>query len=174
MFPDYHSLILYQLQHRPGCEIQDIYKLLFQSIRGPEHLLHNPDAARERLRIEWEQQQADSNEPSMEPISLDGRIVRANIRPLKAKGMDWLDLWEAFAKTAQTPIADKNAFIAAWQQTLIWLQDESLVCSANNILQFDENMRINDYPVMHHSPRYKQLNSPAYRVVWQPFLQMPE
>jgi hypothetical protein len=173
MFPNYPELIRFHLQQHGGCEIQDIYKLLLQSILGPEHLLRDPVAAKERLRLEWEAQTATDGEPLFEPISLDGQIVRANLRPLKARGLHWLDLWNAFLRSAQPSQADKAVFITVWQQSLAWLEESSLF-TEKNIMQFDEKMRIIGYPVMHHSASYLHHNRPAYRVIRQAFLPMPE
>lgn len=173
MFTNYSELIHYHLQQHRGCEVQDIYKLLFQSIMGPEHLLHDPDAAQEWLRLEWEAQPGVDDEPVFEPISLDGRIVRANLRPLKARGVNRLDVWNAFARSAQSPQAAKSIFITVWRQSLDWMRDNFLF-SEINILHFNENMRILDYPVMHHSALYKHHNRPAYRVLRPVFLPIPE
>jgi len=173
MFPNYTELIRVHLQLHSGCEIQDIYKLLFQSILGPEHLLKDPAAARERLRLEWEAQPGADDEPLLEPISLDGTIVRANLRPWKAKGVDWLELWNAFFRSAQSIQADKIAFITVWQKSLDRLQ-EFPQFAEKNIMQFDEKMRIIGYPVMHHSASYQHHNRPAYRVLRQAFLPAPE
>ncbi len=173
MFPNYSELIRVHLQLHSGCEIQDIYKLLLQSILGPEHLLSDPAATRERLRLEWEAQPGADAELLLEPISLDGSIVRANLRPLKARGVDWLDLWNAFFRTAASIQADKAAFITVWQHALDLLLPMPQF-SEKIIMQFDEKMRILGYPVMHHSASYQHHNRPAYRVIRQAFLPIPE
>lgn len=173
MFPNYSELIRVHLQLHSGCEIQDIYKLLLQSILGPEHLLSNPAATRERLRLEWEAQPGADTELLLEPISLDGSIVRANLRPLKARGVDWLDLWNAFFRTAGSIQVDKAAFITVWRHALDLLQPMPQF-NEKIIMQFDEKMRILGYPVMHHSASYQHHNRPAYRVIRQAFLPIPE
>jgi hypothetical protein len=170
MFTDYLTLMHYHLELHPGCTPQDLYKLLFQSIHGPEHLLNDIGKAQAWLRQEWEVQPAESEELLCEPVSLDEQVVRINIRPLKALGADWRDLWAMFHSSADEFWADKNEFRETWQQVLEWIKDGRIPLQWSAALELDTALRIRGYPAAHHSESYRRANRPAYRVINRLFL----
>ena len=64
------TLIDSHLERYPRMQIQDVYKMLYQGEFGVQHILHNPDAARNYLTAELEQVTADS---SIQPAKLAKR-----------------------------------------------------------------------------------------------------
>ncbi|HPI72849.1 MAG TPA: hypothetical protein PK843_10440 [bacterium] len=164
MFSDYLDLILYHMRSYPGFSVQDLYKLLFQAVLGPEHLLSNAAAAQMRLEQEWASQPAESGEPLFEPVSLDGRLVRLNIRPFKASGADRQTLWLAFYSASRC-CGEKQAFIATWRRSLAWIAQGSIALSAKAAYDFDEIQKRAEYPAGRHSQAYRRLHRPAYRLV---------
>lgn len=164
MFPDYLDLIQYHMQRYPGFAVQDLYKLLFQAILGSEHLLTDVAAARMWLEQEWTLQPAESGEPLFEPVSLDGRLVRLNIRPFKASGADRQTMWLAFYSTSHYS-GEKEEFITMWQQSLAWIVQGSIALSAEAAYDFDEIQKRGEYPAGRHSQTYRRLHRPAYRLV---------
>jgi hypothetical protein len=164
MFSDYLTLIEYHLQ-RTGFAAEDLYKLLFQGTLGVEHLLSNIDQSRQRLQSEWESQPAEKGEPLYVPVSPDLRLVRLNIRPFKARGADWQELWHLFCATAAQFHGEKNNFIALWQQSLQWIRQGRLPLNPQAAEVLDAVMREQGYPAAHHSAGYRAANRPAYRIV---------
>jgi hypothetical protein len=62
--------------HYPLMTLQDIYKLLYQGVLGPEHLMAEPDAFTGRLLAELEAVSPAVDEPPYEPVRPDGRLRR--------------------------------------------------------------------------------------------------
>jgi len=109
------NLIKVHLYLYKNVEIQDIYKLLFQGVFGAEHLLQDVDSAKARLVEEWDQIQAEAQEPLQVPVSSDGSIVRVNLRRCKAEGIEVTDVWDAFYRSAHNSSASKDEFDKVWQ-----------------------------------------------------------
>jgi hypothetical protein len=160
-----YELISYHTRHYKGIEPRDVYKLLFQGTFGPEHLLSNPIAAKEYLTKEWDSVVADENETLLEPISLDGKIIRINLRPAKAKNIALDDLWEAFSNSAKMEKPDLHQFISVWSEFKNMSQQGMVDFEFAEVLEFDKGMKTKSYPAAHHSQAYREKNWPAYRVV---------
>ncbi len=164
MFPDYLDLIRHHMHRYPGFSVQDLYKLLFQAILGAEHLLTDVGDAQVWLEQEWESQPPESGEPLFEPVSLDGRLVRLNIRPFKASGADRQTMWLAFYSASRCR-GEKQTFITTWRQSLAWIAQGSIALSAEAACDFDEIQKRGEYPAGRHSQTYRRLHRPAYRLV---------
>lgn len=165
MCADYLTLINHHIESYRGFQAADLYKLLYQSTLGPEHLLTEVEQARLWLQKEWEQEKAAAAEQLYEPISLDGRLARVHIRPFKAGGHDWQELWSAFYQTCLSWQTDKNSFIEIWQQALHWLREGRLPLSFQQALELDGLQSSRGYPAVRHSESYRRANRPAYRVI---------
>ncbi len=165
MFADYLTLIDHHLNSYRGFQAADLYKLLYQSTLGPEHLLTDVEQARFWLQKEWVQEAANATEQLYEPISLDGQLGRLHLRPFKAAGHDWQELWTSFYQTCLTWQADKNSFITIWQQALDWIKQGCLSLSVEQAIELDSVQSSRGYPAVRHSESYRLINKPAYRVV---------
>src|SRR5512136_2283430 len=86
--PAVARLIDDHLARYPAMEPADVYKLLYQGVLGPEHLIASPKAFAARLRVEYDIQPSDDAEPLWEPVRPDGARGRVNLRPFKAAGGD--------------------------------------------------------------------------------------
>jgi len=95
------ALIEEHLARRPATTLRDIYKLLYQGVRGPEHIITSPQAFTERLQAEWESAEPADDDPLLESIRPDGALLRLNLRPFKAAGGDLKALTTACLKTGQ-------------------------------------------------------------------------
>ncbi len=71
---------------------RDVYKLLFQGIRGAEHIMPTPEIFETRLREELRALQPELNEPLTEMIRPDRQLSRVNLRAYLATSQDinWL------------------------------------------------------------------------------------
>jgi hypothetical protein len=90
-------LIKEHLARKPGMEPCDLYKLIYQGVRGSEHLISSPEAFTERLVKEWRELDFADGDPLWESIRPDGNLLRLNLRPFKARAvgsMSWrLPAW---------------------------------------------------------------------------------
>lgn len=169
MWHDHESLFRLIDQHfrwYPFMEPRDVYKLLYQGVRGPEHTIVNEAAFRERLLAEFAPLEARQGERLSEPVRPDGSLVRINLRPFKFQqgDLDWLaaaclaagqqqwgkleelqQAWETFlglcreGRWPEFDLADVSSFLA-------WLEAQA-------------------YPAVHHSQAYQRRYQPSYRLI---------
>ena len=80
------SLIVEHYDRRPLMRATDLYKLLYQGVFGVGHIMD--EGALDWLRAEAEKLDIEENpdEPLLEDVSADGKIVRVNLRPYLRRG----------------------------------------------------------------------------------------
>jgi hypothetical protein len=160
------ALVGEHLSRRPGMEPRDIYKLLYQSVRGPEHIITSPSAFTERLAIEWESLDPADSDPLWEKIRPDGSLLRLNLRPFKSRGGDLEELVTACLETARRSWETQAELEQAWEGFTSACRDRSFPGVAlNDVQSFTSWLETNSYPAVHHSERYRSLYRPAYRLV---------
>ncbi len=161
------KLIQWHLDFHTHVQIQDVYKMLFQGVFGAEHLLGDIKRARAYLDEEWLRVPADRSKILLEPVSIDGKIVRANIQRCKAEGIEADHLWQVFYRSATQIKADKKEFEIIWDAFLKLCQTKALPFDPEAVLRFGHEAKANHWPAKHHTTAYRDANYPAYRVALQ-------
>lgn len=164
------NLIHEHMIKHSGCAAEDVYKLLYHAVLGPEHLLKNDEAAYEYLRKEWTSQQPDASEQLITSVSPNDQIFRVHIRPLKARMTSFEGLWRAFHASAANPIEKKETFIKVWRKICNIAPSGLIGIPSESLRKLDKHMAGMDYPCGRHSESFRAANKPAYRVVLKPFL----
>jgi hypothetical protein len=162
----------------------DIYKCLHQGVFGVGHIIDHPEGFASRLHQEMVRNTALEavREPVVESISVDGEMLRVNLRPLRAAFIDDPDqavdgLAQVCLQSAQVTRGDKACFFDTLDAFMM-LNRSGRIVLAGHIFAFplqwvDKFLfelrqlmrRIRQVPVFSHSQRYNQLNQPSYRVV---------
>ena len=154
-----------QAQRRPRWQPQDMYKLAYQAALGSEHAAPSESAARRWLEMEIAGLGDGPDEPLLETISPDGRLVRVNLRPYLASGGDLERLLGAFLHTA----AAWRGEMAVLQQYIDWAIELAGLAEFSippaEMAAFFKCMAEVGFPAAHHSPEYRDAYRPAYRVV---------
>jgi hypothetical protein len=169
----YTPVIRWHSERYPDLEVEDLYKLLHQSVAGPAHAIEDPEMARQWLEREWNglDEPLDTEE-LYEPLSSDGRLVRVNLRPWRAAGHSPEMVLSAFVRTAGTLPPD-TARIRIELDAISACSDriaDGLSPSAQTIRSFFDDQSRDGYPAIHHSEEYSQRYRPAYRVVLRSYL----
>ena len=160
------GLVEEHLARRPGMEPRDVYKLLFQGIRGPEHIIASPEAFTERLQGEWEFLEPAGDEPLLESIRPDGRLLRLNLRPFKAARGVIEDLATACLRTSLSSWGTLVELQTAWNGFSAACREYTWPgVKLEEINAFTTWVEAQGYPPVHHSERYRSLYRPAYRLV---------
>jgi hypothetical protein len=150
-------------RRHPALALQDVYKLLYQRVFGPEHSLDNLRAARERLYLEiLHLPEAPSSEPLLEPLS--PLLCRVNLQPFVHRSGRIDALWRAFKQTARTfQPGTMEDFQRAWRVFLVssWARQYA----PELLTQFWQHLATAGFPPLHHSRAYTEANAPHYRVV---------
>lgn len=163
-------------------DLIDIYKCLHQGEFGVAHTIDDPDRFRDRLYHELLGIGPASDEPVLENVAIDGAILRVNLRPYGALFVNDMEkacdlLAGACLESAGIPKGNSNRFL-----TVLYgfrnLNNAGELVVGNATYKFPPEMvgrflkevrdlarRLGEIPVFSHSPAYRRLNSPSYRVV---------
>jgi len=149
----------------------DVYKLLYQGVLGPEHLVASPEDFAARLRTEYENEPSCAAEPLWEPVRPDRALVRLNLRPFKARGGDMEQLIATCLWTARQVWGTPEELRAAWA-TFVELcrAGQWKVFPLPEVLAFSAWLEEHGYPAVHHSAGYKKASKPTCRLVCNKFL----
>ena len=150
------------LSHRdkyPEMQINDLFKFVFHSAFGCEHLLSSPDAAEQYIKEEYEKGVPDRNIEE-----LDGDFVRVPLSYL-GRGLCADTLAKLFFMSAKEEKDSTEEF-----KRRLSIAGELVVagCFSFGYDEFSlalEKWEREGYPAVHHSQAYKDAYSPAYRVI---------
>ena len=175
----FQEIIQDQLHRYPQMQIQDLYKLVYQAAMGNIHLGIDPAILKNYLISEMDKvdlrsrREASDNEPLVEEISTEG-MIRVNLRPYKSKRGDPEKLFEAMMETANTFNPDKNKITQYWKVLERMAEENLIPFNRRELESFLKEMRVSDYPAVHHSDQYSESYHPAYRVILKKYLSMTE
>lgn len=155
----------HQLRH-PQLRVQDVYKLFYQAAFGVEHILSDSSEVASYLARELASlDTATSDEPLFEQISLDGDVVRVNLRQFKALNLDPSLLVKVMFQSARETIPDTVVFNRMWNEFSSLVRFGFLKFPSDDIREWDARIESGNIPPIHHSREYSEANKPAYRVV---------
>ncbi|MEO0068082.1 MAG: hypothetical protein ABIK23_02990 [candidate division WOR-3 bacterium] len=162
-----NEILNWHLSHYPLLQAEDIYKLLYQSVYGPGHLLTLPGEIKERLEQEIARVRFNSRVPETEPLDPEGLLIRVNLAPIAHSQEKQRLLLEALIQTCRTFLPKPELLPARIGIALNWCQEHMpiQVERLNPLLQ-------NQPSPPQHSEVYLKNYCPAYRVIlsrlWQP------
>jgi len=159
------KLIKNHQQTKPNFSIQDAYKLIYQGNFGVAHILKNTGHARQFLKEEIDAIEISDNEPLIEHISVTTNLVRINLRPFKKFGGSIDTLFEIMERSVKETKGDKQNFLNQWGDFKQAVIREKIIFNLDELETFDIKVKEGNYPAVHHSPDYRKVNKPAYRVV---------
>ncbi len=160
------SLIMHY-QKYPLVQIQDIFKFIYQSSFGCEHMVSSLETSTDFIREE-SKNISPSDEPLIDP--LDGAFSRIHLSYLN-HGLSAQTLGKLFFESSKagdkTGVEDKLSIA----KELIY--EKNLPFSMKDFDKCCKEWHANGYPPVHHSDIFKNAYNPAYRVIsnkYIPFL----
>lgn len=170
----FRTIVSHHLTHYPALDIQDLYKLVFQAAMGSEHAVADADRVERRLKSEVQDMPPTPVDgPMADPVSPDHRLVRVNLRPFIFHGGDLGRLTTAFINTSRMFTPSTATLGTYWE----WLQEmagsEDFPFSGDDLADYGGAQQAKQYPAVHHSPGYRRLYHPAYRVVLKNRIELP-
>lgn len=157
------SILQSHLVRYPEMKIQDLYKLIHQSVMGSGHAVTDPEAARRWLERELAEMGDGAPEPLLDPISADGQMARVHLRSFLAQGGDPQKLLSAFLRTANEFHGDEATLKREWA-----IATRMEIFPPAEMEDFIQNLQ--GYPAVRHSATFTQRYRPAYRVILQKYL----
>lgn len=161
------TLIQNHLEKYPLLRLQDCIKLLYQRIRGSEHMLMQPDICYEMLVSEKEKTGTDTGAAPYEVIGQN--TCRFQLLPLSGDSMTLRTLSRLFLESMKTlsanPKEQQEAFETALEKLEGWIQEGLLPFSQSESIAFLNLYRKKGCPSIHHSQTYAAAYHPAYRLL---------
>lgn len=158
------ALLMEHFERRPQMRATDVYKLLFQGAFGVGHIIS--EGAWKRLQEEVESLDIDDHptEPLIERISVDGSMVRVNLRPYLRRGFPLDRLYEAMEETSKDR-GFPEKFLFAWSVFHEFASSGAMKVDGEELASLHRDLQKKGPRPHHHSEHYRVAYYPAYRVV---------
>ena len=152
----------------PEAHLQDVYKLCFQDVYGPGHIIKDSVSCVRYIVEEMEQMDgADPRFPDFEYTGVEGNYVRVNLRVLK-DGRVPLDLFvrllmESANTKQKMPLYDWKG---QWERLVVIL--DTINPHPKNFDVDAANLRAmldRGEPMVHHSRSFNDAYAPHYRII---------
>ncbi len=158
------DLLMEHFERRPQMRATDVYKLLFQGAFGVGHILS--EGAWKRLQEEVESLDIGDHptEPLIERISVDGSMVRVNLRPYLRRGFPLDRLYEAMEETSKD-LGFPEKFLFAWSVFHEFASSGAMKVDGEELASLHRDLQEKGPRPHHHSEAYRVAYYPAYRVV---------
>lgn len=145
----------------PRLQITDIFKFLYQSAYGCEHLISDPEQVTERIRAEALECR---EHPGALTEALDGAFCRVHLDYIR-KGMDPRTLGRLFCLSAE-PVPGARKQLEQKLEVFLKLADQGRVPFAPAaVREAIQKWREQGYPACRHSGSFHEHYAPAYRLV---------
>ncbi len=157
-------LLREHFERRPLMRATDVYKLLFQGVFGVGHILS--EGALKRLEEEAESLNIEDHpaEPLIERISVDGSMVRVNLRPYLRRELPLDKLYEAMEETSKDR-GDPEKFLFSWSVFYELAGSGAMAVDGEELDSLHRELQEEGPRPHHHSEPYRDAYYPAYRVV---------
>jgi len=166
------KLINYHYNWYPKLQIEDLYKMIYQSVMGPEHILQDETKAFQSLKNEMEKN-IGKEKILFRDIGLENDMVRVNLNIFKEKIGNLQKLFHAMKKTAKSIRGDKSKVQNVWKQVGEMFAFGELPFLCYPIWQeFTELLQKRGFPPVSHSAIYKKNYYPSYRIVLKKYLHL--
>ena len=163
-----------QLKEFPESRVQDIYKSFCQDILGPEHLIPNPDAARNYLTSELEEYRQGLEAglytiPTLRyyPVGDEGNYIRVDLSVILEGLIGSEEYLDAFIRSANNGVKKSHE---QWKKK--WTEVERCIRkhyyyitdAEKDLAAIDELVK-SDNLFVHHSEIFVETYNPHYRII---------
>lgn len=161
---EFNFYLKQQIELHPSMQLQDIVKMCFQSVFGPEHMLTDMERAKAYFVQEYEATSADFSAPLTEPLS--DTFCRVNLSAWKANAYDADKLFKLFYASAKNNVAGTEAdFDLCAKDVENVIAEGLLPFSVSEWQTYYASYKKNGMHPVHHSDAYRLAERPAYRLV---------
>ncbi len=165
------KLLVTHANRYPLMSVQDVYKLLYQGAMGSEHFQDSFKDFEDDLANEWQSVKADDSMPIWENIRPDGRIVRFYLAPFKAREGQITQLLTLSYWTTTLYEGSLDNLKSSWETFGKICHDKKWTkFPIDEVDAFDNWLKRNQFPPVHHSESYRKAYQPSYRLLLREFL----
>ncbi len=158
------ALLISEYKRHPLSQVQDYYKLVYQSVWGAEHNISDYDKVFSILVNDMVQLKGRKDLPLYYTIGLDNELMRINLSRCKFENINAEQIMHIFYEGARNFISKYDDYFEYMLDLMssILLEPPFNLKSVNEFLN---RMRDINYPPSHHSKIYKDLYDPQYRLI---------
>lgn len=153
--------LLKHYQTYPKLQTEDIFKYIFQSAFGCEHLVSNEDTVLAYIKREYA---ALKEVPTVQTDILDGVYTRVYLSCLN-NGITPETLAKLFCLSAKKEPGGKTALEEKIDVVKELIADGELPLNRDDFERKLAVWRADGYPAVHHSETFRSAYHPAYRVI---------
>lgn len=156
------ELLLNHYAAYPKLEVADIFKFIFQSAFGCEHLVSSEERALNYIKAELERIKDDESAPRID--ALDGDYSRVHLSCLSDEVTPEV-LAKYFCLSAKVEEGGKEKLIEKISVARELIADGTIPLSLSDFDELHARWREAGYPAIHHSDSFREAYRPAYRVI---------
>ena len=161
MMEELRAILIAHAKRYPLMQPCDAVKLSYQNEFGGGHLIRDEEACLNYLRREYADLEKDPTAPLYENIG--NGIARVNLAAVKAEDLERLG--RAFIDSAAKHKGTMDRFLNKLE-VLRKLTAEGVFTFDTNVLNaYLSEYEAAGYPAVSHSPEYRKVYKPAYRVI---------
>ncbi|HMA61607.1 MAG TPA: hypothetical protein VKP78_03055 [bacterium] len=160
------KVIARHLEKYPQMQPVDIYKLIFQGVKGPAHLGAEYQTIKNYLQNEISRIESHPGE-MIEQIAPDKKYLRINLYNFKYKGGNVDSLAKLVYRSCQEESQSIKKMKIGLQAAGKLIKAERSNLNFQEYKQYLTKIQADNYPVPHHSDLYIEAYQPAYRVISQ-------
>lgn len=163
------ELLTMHCQTHPDLQPQDLFKFIYQSSFGCEHMVSSSQKVTDYITEEFSRG-VINNGTYIEP--LDGDYSRVSLSYLNL-GLSAQTLGRLFCLSAKKEADGENELKNKLNVVKKLLSEKQLPFSESDFEKQAEKWKAHGYPAVHHSDAYKEKYAPSYRVIanrYIPFL----
>lgn len=154
------------LDQHPSARARDLYKLLYQGICGPEHIISSPEAFIHNLIKEYEAIEPLASILLTEPIRPDGLLHRIHLKAHKARKLSITRLADLCLETSRQTWGSVKEVAFVWQEiTRLHQQGRLSGIPTEEMQSFSAWVSDMNFPAVHHSREYSNSEQPSYRLI---------
>jgi hypothetical protein len=158
--------LLMERIRRPGAEITDYFKLVYQSCFGLAHIIENEELFFRYLCDELNDVKPSSELPLVEPITIFEPMARLHLQRFVFEGLNADRLYNACLTSLNTfKMGEKTHFALVADMLIAILHDRPFLFPSDEIHRVIDAYPFETCPPFHHSPAYHTLYAPHYRLV---------
>ena len=140
---------------------RDAVKLIYQNEFGGGHLIRDEEACLNYLRREYATLEKDPTAPQYEDIG--NGIIRVNLAALREEDLE--QLGKAFIDSAAKHKGTLDSFLNKLEVLQTLTTEGVFAFDLDALNTYLSEYEAAGYPVVSHSPEYRQAYKPAYRII---------
>lgn len=160
------ELLTEYCQQHPEMQIRDVFKFLYQSVFGCEHLVSSYEKVTEYIKEEFACR-VEKTQPYVE--RLDGDYSRVGLTYLNL-GLSAETLGRLFYLSAKKEADGKTALREKLDIAKELIKEKKLPFSEEDFEKEVTKWEADGFPAVHHSEKYREKYSPSYRVIANRFV----